>query len=177
MTTAPDYPTTVPDFLARIDSGWQALMSHIGRLDPVQLDGPQSADGWTVKDHLGHVAAWEATVPALLNGQMHFVGLDVPEEVYDAGGIDAVNAHVQARVAAQDVVAVLENLVIGHGAVLARLERLTDADLVKPYHAFVPQAPWPDDGTPVIAWLAGNTYEHYAEHIPWLDAIVAGVGG
>lgn len=176
MTTTSDYPTTVTDLLARVEAGWQVLMERIGRLDPAELEGPRSADGWTVKDHLGHIAAWEAAVPALLGGQMHYVGLKVPDEVYAAGGIDAVNAFVQARVAAEDLVDVLENLVRGHGEVLAALERLTDADLARSYQSYVPEAPWPDDGTPVIAWLAGDTYEHYAEHLPWLEEIVAGAG-
>jgi hypothetical protein len=31
-----------------------------------------------------------------------------------------------------------------------------------------------DGGRPIIAYVAGDTYEHYAEHLGWMVAIAQG---
>jgi hypothetical protein len=30
----------------------------------------------------------------------------------------------------------------------------------------------PDEGRPVIGWVVGNTHEHYAEHIGWMNQLI-----
>ena len=57
-----------------------------------------------------------------------------------------------------------------HGALMAGLGKLSDADLKQPYSHFQPGDP--DEERPVIGWVAGNTYEHYAEHIGWINQLV-----
>ena len=47
---------------------------------------------------------------------------------------------------------------------------MSDADLRKPYSHFQPKDP--EKKGPVIGWVAGNTYEHYAEHIGWIDQLL-----
>jgi hypothetical protein len=177
MSSASQYPMTVPDLRARIDDGWASLNARVVHLPPEQLDGPRSPDGWTVKDHLGHIAAWERAAIALMDRQLHYRALDVPDEVYEAGGIDGVNAAMHERARALPAAAVMGELAGVHRQLLDRLEELDDADLARPYHDFVPDAPWEDDGTPMVAWIAGNTYEHYTEHLPWIETILAGAVG
>ena len=57
-----------------------------------------------------------------------------------------------------------------HAALMAGLGKLSDADLKQPYSHFQPGDP--DEKRPVIGWVAGNTYEHYAEHIGWINQLV-----
>jgi hypothetical protein len=49
---------------------------------------------------------------------------------------------------------------------MAALGKLDDADLEKPYSHYQPGDP--DEKRPVVGWVAGNTYEHYAEHTNWI---------
>ena len=57
-----------------------------------------------------------------------------------------------------------------HAALMVALGKLSDADLQKPYSHFQPTDS--KQKRPVIGWVAGNTYEHYAEHIGWIDHLV-----
>jgi hypothetical protein len=54
---------------------------------------------------------------------------------------------------------------------LAALSRLSDADLKKPYSHYQPSDP--DQKRPVLDWVGGNTYEHYAEHIAWINQLLS----
>jgi hypothetical protein len=54
---------------------------------------------------------------------------------------------------------------------MTALEKLSDADLQKPYSHYQPGDP--DEKRPVIEWVAGNTYEHYEEHAGWIKELVA----
>ena len=50
-----------------IESSWKELSTLVQSMgaDALTVTGP---DGWAVKDHLAHVAAWEASLIALLEG-------------------------------------------------------------------------------------------------------------
>jgi len=53
--------------LEPIEKSWTGLNHLVESLGPIGLTmiGP---DGWAVKDHLVHVAAWEHSLLALLDG-------------------------------------------------------------------------------------------------------------
>src|SRR5207249_3693099 len=54
-----------------------------------------------------------------------------------------------------------------------RLGEMSDADLRRSYNHYQPNDPRdPNDDRPVVEWVGGNTYEHYAEHIGWIDQLV-----
>ena len=38
------------------------------------------------------------------------------------------------------------------------------------FSATIPRAA--SDDRPVLDWVAGNTYEHYAEHISWINQLI-----
>ena len=54
-----------------------------------------------------------------------------------------------------------------HTRVCGGARKADDADLQKPYSHYQPKDP--DEKRPVVGWVAGNTYEHYAEHIDWIN--------
>jgi len=50
---------------------------------------------------------------------------------------------------------------------------LSDEQLELPYDRYV--APFTaDTGNPVGMSIAGNSFGHYEEHLPWIEAIAAG---
>ena len=53
-----------------------------------------------------------------------------------------------------------------------RSNRSSDADLRKTYSHYQPDEPGEDSGEPIMRWVAGNTYEHYAEHQEWIEALI-----
>src|SRR6266852_5700626 len=85
--------TTTSELLNRVDESWKSLVQKVSSLAPAQLTtaGP---DGWSAKDHLAHLSAWEESLIALLEGRDRGVAIDLSGA--QAGSyphaIDAINA-------------------------------------------------------------------------------------
>ena len=56
-----------------------------------------------------------------------------------------------------------------HGELMALLNSMSQEDLEKPYSHYQPDVP-PPNAAPVGGWVHGNTWDHYNEHIGWLEA-------
>jgi uncharacterized protein (TIGR03083 family) len=149
--------------LDRVQRGWAELEEVVGGLDTDALQAPV-ADGWTVKDHLSHLAAWEESLLALLEGRDRAEAMAAPG--MEDEGVDAINAVVWEQRRGDAPAEALARLRETHGRLVARLEALSDEDFSRPYSYFQPDAA--DEQRPVTEWIAGNTWEHYEEHLDWL---------
>ncbi len=160
--------TTQSELLSAIDAGWTSLTDALSHLSEAQLTVPTDAEGWTGKDHLVHLAAWERSMFYLLAGKPRYAGLGVDEALYLSGDFDAINAAIQSQqrdISLADALAELRRV---HTELRTVLDGLTDADLQRTYSHYLPDEPGDDDGSPIIDRLVGNTSEHYAEHLPWM---------
>ncbi|MBJ7597511.1 MAG: hypothetical protein DLM67_02360 [Candidatus Nephthysia bennettiae] len=153
--------------LDRIERSWQALDDLAGGLDSDRLQTPVS-DGWTVKDHLIHLAAWEDSLLALLESRDRAAAMGAPG--LEEAGTDAINAavHVQHRDDAPEEA--VSGFRESHRRLLDRLGQLSDEDLSRPYSYYQPDADGPEEPSPVSGWIAGNTFEHYEEHLAYIRA-------
>src|SRR5262245_367784 len=163
-------PQTTAEVLGRLDRVWEALERTVARLSPSQLTDVRDPAGWAVKDHLMHVAAWEDAFLARLTGRPahEALGLDKATLAQDE---DAVNAVLFARHRHRSPADVLETVRVSHRAARARLAALGDravagtvADVLPPGGA--------RDANPAVAWIAGNTWEHYEAHHHWIRDLV-----
>jgi uncharacterized protein (TIGR03083 family) len=159
---------TIASLLRRIEHGWNDLQAYLGTLSEEQLTKPTDAAGWTVKDHLIHLAIWEDGVYALLEGRSQREGMEVDEATWRQG-IDAINAVIQQRYHDLPLGEVLETFRVKHERLVSRIKSMTDDDLLRPYRHYDTAS---DREQPVVGWIVGNTFEHYAEHKPWIAAIV-----
>ncbi len=153
--------------IERIEASWNELFYGVMKLGPggLMLAAP---DGWAVTDHLAHVAAWENSLLGLIEGRDRLAAMGVQEPVEE--NTDAVNAAVKKLHVDETPDQVLHYFRDTHAALMAALGKLSDADLKQPYSHFQPGDP--EEKRPVIGWVAGNTYEHYAEHIGWINQLV-----
>ena len=94
--------------------------------------------------------------------------MQVDEATFERLDEDGLNALLYERNRDRSVSDVLRDLRRTHQQVLATLEQMTYADLMKPRYTDDPMA------RPVIGWVIGNTYEHYQEHREAIEAIVSG---
>ncbi|MBL8153614.1 MAG: ClbS/DfsB family four-helix bundle protein [Anaerolineae bacterium] len=170
MSDMPESDITIPELLSRIDASWTRLQDYLASVSPERLTGPKDAAGWSVADHLYHIAAWSDSVLALLNGQSRAAAVGLDEATW-ANGVEVINAALQVHSREMPLDAVLAALNQSHAQMVAKLKTLTDADLQRPYRYFLPNS---DREQPVINWIAGDSYEHYDEHLPWIRAIVEG---
>ncbi len=153
--------------LPRIEASWTELADLVSRLQDAGGLTTVGADGWTVTDHLTHVGAWERSLLALIEGDDRAAAMGVAEQ---PEGTDAINEEIRKLHASDPPEDALDYFRDSHAKMVAALRKLSDADLQKPYSHFQPSDP--DEKRPVIAWVAGNTYEHYAEHIAWINHLI-----
>ena len=158
-------PQDKAELLARIQQEWSALMQLVQKLTPQQLVKPGSG-GWSAKDNLAHLTAWEQFM------LRHYLGNEPPHEVLQVEAAtfarldeDGQNDLLYQRHKARPLEAVLDELEESHQQVLSTLEQLTFADLLKPRFEA-------EETGPVLARVVGNTYEHYREHRQAIAAMI-----
>jgi len=163
--------TSGAGLIARIDASWAELAELVDSLGPggLTVTGP---DGWAVKDHLTHVAAWERWLIALLDRSDRKVAMGLPAGFN--GTIDEINAEVWARQKDKSGAQALAEFRDTHSQLMSVLGRMSDAELTLPYRHYEPHAAEdPETAQAVSVWVAGNTYEHYAEHVGWIKSLTA----
>jgi len=161
------------ELISNIERGWDDFQAYLKTLSEAQLTGPTDAVGWTVKDHLGHLAAWEDSVYAILTRQPRREHMGVDRDTWKTGDFDKINAVLRARYAGQSLAEIRSQLETVHQRVMAQIQLLSDDDLGKPFNTFQPGS---TNEAPVIGVIMGNTYDHYAEHKGWIAALIARSG-
>ena len=169
-----DYPRSMEEVYQYLERSRSALLAvveprsdeEIGRIGP---------EGWSVKDHLAHLAVWEGSMTAILNGGDKGEALGVTPEVMATPGFDEINEVIRARWATASRAKVMEMLAAKRRELQATLGGMTYEDLMKPYASYQPGSPEKTD--PVAYWLAGNTWEHEDEHRPWIEGLLKEVRG
>jgi hypothetical protein len=163
-------PVTTENILRRINQSHARLEALYEELDAEALSRP-GPEGWSLKDHLAHIAAWDGSLLGLLRGggRLAAMGLD------PAAGepeLDALNETVYERYRGEPAEAVLAFARETHEQVLATVGAMSDADLMRPYSHYQPDDP-PYNANPVFGWIAGNTFGHYDEHADYIEAVLA----
>lgn len=164
-------PISKADILERIKKGWNELNRYVATLTEAQLTAPTDAAGWTVKDHLMHLAVWEDGVEALLSGQDRIARMGLDAETWNSHNYDRMNAVIQKRYQAESLASVHQKRQAIHERLLQQIASMSDADLHKPFSHYQ------TDSTrdyPIYDTILGNTDAHYDEHRPWMEAIVRG---
>jgi hypothetical protein len=164
--------TTKAELLADSERNWTALNAALERLTEAQLTTIRDAQGWSVKDHIVHLTAWERSMVYLLRGQPRHLGLGVEEALYVTGDDDAINAAIEARHRDLPSAAALHAFRSVHAQLLTAIEPLSDTDLHERYRHYLPDSPGDDDGPVVFDLLYGNTAHHFAEHLGWIESLV-----
>ncbi|MBK8024419.1 MAG: ClbS/DfsB family four-helix bundle protein [Chloroflexi bacterium] len=164
-----EMPQTKTELLLKLEDGWDTFMGLIRRMDDAVLTGPADDAGWTIRDHIAHLAVWEDGIGALLNRESRTERMGIEESAW-ATGVDHINAVIQQRYKDVPLARVLEMFEEIHHELIAVLQTLSDEDLQRPYNTFAPESKRDD---PVVVAIVDNSYGHYEEHTPWIQAIAA----
>lgn len=175
MSDQEDYRSaTIEEFFKRLNAGRSELWAFIDSLTPEQLSAKRDTGGWAIKDHLIHLAMWEKGMTALMSYQPRYaaMGLDEAWVFNEHPHFDVMNDVIFKQhkdKSADEVLAVLRDEQAAFSRVMSEK---TTADLFKTYSHFQPHEPGDDDGSPILGRLVGNSFGHYAEHLPWIRALV-----
>lgn len=176
-TTPPNNSTERPhskaDLDREINTAWINLNAALERLTPEQMTEIRDAEGWAVKDHLVHIAAWERSVVAWLQGQPRHVGLGVEEHIYTEGDDDVINAAIQQQHKQLSPAEAQAEMRTVHDQLLRLLEPLDDDDLYRASSDVQPESSGERDERPLIGMIYSNTAGHFEEHQGWIESLVA----
>jgi hypothetical protein len=170
--SAAQTPRDKAELVKHIERSWAALERTLSEVKEARLTviGP---DGWSIKDHLAHIATWEESLIAVLESRPRHLALGVDEHTYLEASEEELNASIYEQHKLRPLAEVLDLLQQTHRRMLATLAGLTDADLLKTYSDFLPDEPGEDSGAPMLARIPGSTYEHYEDHRVWIAALIA----
>lgn len=162
---------TKEQLLNDIRQGWERLQAFMGAYSEEQLTGKTDAAGWTAKDHLMHLSIWQGSMTAALNQQSRQGYMEISNEDWATlrETYDVVNGILQQRYKDLPLAEVRQALQARHEEFLARVEALTQDELMLPYKHFQATS---SSETPIFEYISGNSYHHYDEHIGWMRAIL-----
>jgi uncharacterized protein (TIGR03083 family) len=156
------------EIIRRINEGWEQLQAFLASLSDEEMTVPTDAAGWTVKDHLMHMAVWEDGIEALLTKESRIERMGVTEELWEDGDVDTINAVIQQAHKDKSLEEVRQAYNATHERFVKTVAGLSDEALHLPYNHYEPSS---DDDRPALGWIVADSYEHYEEHLPWMKAI------
>jgi len=153
--------------LDRIQSSYAELEKVFAPLDEAQMTTRGPDEGWSIKDILAHIMAWHRR----LLDRMGAIGRN-EEPLFGFAGvtdadIDRLNAQFYEENKARPLNEVLSNLRASYGQVVESVRAMTDEDLMEPQ-----RFAWMG-GDPFWKLVAGDTYDHYQEHMESIKELVS----
>jgi len=156
--------------LAEIETAWRALNLAVDQLSVTQTAALKDSQGWSVKDQLYHLMAWENSVIFFLRGERRSDGLGISEELFLHGGADEINSAIFELGKTSSLYEVRVQHQIIHNRLMGLLSALDDAELDKPYAHFLTDPT--GDMRAARQVLLSNTVHHYAEHLEWIRKLL-----
>lgn len=167
--------TSRTGLLERIETAWTELHSFLDGLTDLQMTEVRDDQGWNVKDHIIHMAAWEESVAYLFEGRPRHEALGIDESHFANASFDEINAIVRDQRMSAALPSALGQFRRVHSGLVAHIQGLSDADLKEQVTTFFPQAPKSDERQ-VFDLLYDNTADHFPEHLGWIKTLVASRG-
>jgi hypothetical protein len=144
---------------------WDALLSEIGAAN---MTNPGAAGDWCVKDLIAHISAYENWLVELF-AAVRRGALPSPSVLNDPD-VDKRNAVVYAANKDRPLAGVQAESKVIFEKLVAAIEALPEDELVNEKHTAWYVEPFWKEAKPVWEAVAGDSYEHYHEHIPSLRA-------
>jgi hypothetical protein len=158
-------------FVKDLQETWSELQAGLTALTEQQMTNTYDDQGWNVKDHIAHLAAWEESVAMLFQGKPRHQTIGVALEDFTGENIDAINASIRERWEPLTLTATMHTFQNIHHSLMSSVNGLSDEDLTQPVAIFFPQTP-PGEERRVNEIIRANTSDHYREHLPWIKQIV-----
>jgi hypothetical protein len=161
---------TQAELLELIDAAWPQLRTIFDGTDADALVRRTDAAGWSAKDHLAHITAWEQGMISFFRSEPRFIGMGVPADVWAREDVDEINDVIFQRIRHVSLDDVKADADATHAELRAMLAGLDEGALRQPYGTYQPQEG--PGGPSAMSKASGNTHWHYAEHIPWIREIL-----
>ncbi|MCB9135789.1 MAG: GNAT family N-acetyltransferase [Anaerolineales bacterium] len=164
----PDTRKTKAELFENIRLHREPLMEMVNNLTETQRTTPGLAGGWSVKDILAHLAAWERLTLERINAA--FGNKPAPIKLESDEDIEWMNAKVFAINKSHSFTDVLDDFERAHELLSEKIMKIDKLVFQTP----APLA-WTGDRS-LYQFLSDNTWLHYAEHLEAIEAWRARVG-
>ena len=161
------------ELLREMEGASTKLNAALERLTPEEMTEIRDPEGWAVKDHLVHMAAWERSVVVFLQGRPRYEGLGIDEHLYETGDEDEVNATIQEKRKDVSLSEALRELREVHSQMLSLIGPMSDDELYRANSDYQPEGSGERDERPVIGMIYGNTADHFRDHQGWIESLVS----
>jgi len=163
-------PATREDLIARMQAGCQQIRQVVWPLSDMAQAGRSTSRDWAVKDHLVHLARWAEGMVALLGKRRRFPAMGLDEAwVFAGADEDDINDVIYEQVKGFTPLEARAAFDAAFASLTDTIATLDFAELQRPYGYFQPHEPGEDDGEPILDKVIGNSYEHCAQHEPWIQ--------
>jgi hypothetical protein len=142
---------TTRETLLRMDEGWAAFDGRVTSVPSERLELRLGEGAWTRKQMLAHIATWHDLTVDRLSA---FAASGEPSELSEQE--DVINARAARAAEGRTTGEILLAMADSYRRIRRQVSSLSDAQLAA------------HDGW-AGAIIAGNTFEHYAEHLPDLE--------
>ena len=165
MTTV----TNKGELLAEVKAAHGRMEALLTRLSPAEITAQALDEGWSVKDSLAHLTAWEK----MMLGWIDSMRRGEPVVRYAPGFIETAESGDEPMVRLNEKLYqddrqrslddVLGDFRRTHEEVLGSLDAMSEADIFEPRDFASRKQIRLIDGV-----IDGNTYGHYDEHLGWI---------
>lgn len=149
--------------LTSIQDSYAAFEAGLASLDARQMTAPVLDGGWSVKDTLAHLSVWHRRALDILDPVEPPRVPGIPASGIEDTVINQFNAQFYAAHKDLPLDEVLAGFRESYRQLLAEVERMSEARLMSSLR----------DETRFWQVVAGNTYEHYPEHLSAIRAAFA----
>ena len=153
-----------------IEAAWADLEACLAGLSEKQLTQICDTRGWSVKDHLTHIIAWEEVLLMLFMDKPVEETLRIPPDKYTI--FDDVNEDIRNQWTVFSLDIVLEKLHNIHHQLMAKISPLSEEDLQQPVVKFFSTVPAKEKRN-MSEFIQAHTDNHYRDHVAWINKLVA----
>jgi hypothetical protein len=147
---------TKSEILTALNEGRERFLEAIEDLTPDQMKETGVVGEWSVKDILVHLTRWEAELVKLLWQASQ--GQKPTSAHFSSSSVDDLNARWYQESRTRPLERILEDFHGVRAQTVRRVEDFSDEDLTDPKRYL-----WLNDA-PLWEWIAGDSFEHEAEH-------------
>ncbi len=139
--------------LEKMRSGYDAFSALLSSLSEAQLTTPNVNGGWSIKDNIAHLSAWQRR--QIARDQAVREGIELPDPT-PGMSIDEINELYYQQNKDRALADILDEFHETAQSLQESIEALTDEQLNSPITWL--------NGRTLASYVAGDSYEHYEEH-------------
>lgn len=124
-----EVPTAAEDVLEQVHAARAEIEAIIDHLSREQMTEATDEGGWTIKDHLAHIAEWQRRGLAAIEGRPPWEAFGIERERYEQLDIDGINAILYERNKDRPVEEVITDFRKTQEKVVLTLEQMNEDDL------------------------------------------------